>query len=104
METTLGVLTYNLLSMKYVLIIAYLLVALLAIAIKTNVHGFAVCDFMVAQVSATQNWLRWYLTIRNQLVLQHIKIGNNIHTKSYQVYARKVFKKPQLSLFSKIFS
>ena len=57
METTLGVLTYNLLSMKYVLIIAYLLVALLAIAIKTNVHGFAVCDFMVAQVSATQNWL-----------------------------------------------
>ena len=54
MEATLGVLTYNLLSMKYVLIITYLLVALLAIAIETNVHGFAVCDFMVAQVSATQ--------------------------------------------------
>ena len=104
METTLGALTYNLLSMKYVLIIAYLLVALLAIAIKTNVHGFAVCDFMMAQVSATQTWLRWYITIMNQLALQHIKIGNSMHTKSYQVYERIVFKKPKLSLFSKIFS
>ena len=81
-----------------------MLVALFAIAIKTNVHGFAVCDFMVAQVFATQNWLRWYITSMNQLVLRHTKIWNNMHTKSYQVYERIVFKKPKLSLFSKVFS
>ena len=81
-----------------------MLVALLAIAIKTNVHGFAVCDFMVAQVSATQNWLRWYITIMNQLVLRHIRIWKSMHTKSYQVYERIVFKTPNLSLFSKVFS